>query len=202
MIRYWPAKGTAGLARSRVRGNSRSPAPPASSTPSVSLMIHLPQIQHATSHTTISERVCVAINSRELVLRGFPGSQPSMRLSCEPPLRKSFHVWNESRVYHAEVSSCVDIRGEVLGSSRRSGKRHGPAVEAGHGGRAAFYTPAEGLAAESPGESRPDPASSKPVDSPSGRLMRRDFRKVRSLRVKAPSESSLDDSEASDSVST
>src|SRR6266702_3738145 len=38
MMRYWPAKGTAGLARLRVRGKSRSPAPPASSTLSVSLM--------------------------------------------------------------------------------------------------------------------------------------------------------------------
>src|SRR5271170_1799526 len=38
MMRYWPANGTAGLARSRVRGKSRSPAPPASKTPSVSLI--------------------------------------------------------------------------------------------------------------------------------------------------------------------
>src|ERR1700742_1550431 len=38
MMRYWPAKGTAGLARSRVRGKSLSPAPPASKTPSVSLI--------------------------------------------------------------------------------------------------------------------------------------------------------------------
>ena len=33
MIRYLPPKGTAGLARSRVRGNSRVPLPPASTTP-------------------------------------------------------------------------------------------------------------------------------------------------------------------------
>src|ERR1700685_3874121 len=38
MMRYMPANGTAGLARSRVRGKSRSPAPPASSTPSVSFI--------------------------------------------------------------------------------------------------------------------------------------------------------------------
>src|ERR1035438_4182092 len=38
MMRYCPPKGTAGLARSRVRGKSRSPAPPASNTPSVSLI--------------------------------------------------------------------------------------------------------------------------------------------------------------------
>src|ERR1700722_1670121 len=43
MMRYWPAKGTAGFARSRVRGKSRSPAPPASKTPNVSLIIRLPQ---------------------------------------------------------------------------------------------------------------------------------------------------------------
>src|SRR5579864_8383085 len=34
MMRYTPPKGTAGLARSRVNGQSRSPWPPASSTPS------------------------------------------------------------------------------------------------------------------------------------------------------------------------
>src|ERR1700733_4807103 len=38
MMRYCPAKGTAGFARSRVRGKRRSPAPPASNTPSVSLI--------------------------------------------------------------------------------------------------------------------------------------------------------------------
>src|SRR5580765_1666431 len=38
IMRYWPANGTAGLARSRVRGKSLSPAPPASRTPSVSLI--------------------------------------------------------------------------------------------------------------------------------------------------------------------
>jgi hypothetical protein len=43
MMRYWPAKGTAGLARSRVRGNSLSPAPPASKTPSVSLITRTPR---------------------------------------------------------------------------------------------------------------------------------------------------------------
>src|ERR1700722_15761184 len=47
MMRYWPAKGTAGLARSRVRGKSRSPAPPASRTPSVSLIVQLPQAIHS-----------------------------------------------------------------------------------------------------------------------------------------------------------
>src|ERR1700758_3197221 len=41
MMRDWPAKGTAGLARSRVKGNNLSPAPPASNTPSVSLMYSL-----------------------------------------------------------------------------------------------------------------------------------------------------------------
>src|SRR5260370_33133522 len=45
MMRYWPAKGTAGFARSRVRGKSRSPAPPARRTPSVSLIIRQPQYQ-------------------------------------------------------------------------------------------------------------------------------------------------------------
>src|ERR1700678_2464061 len=39
MMRYWPANGTAGLARSRVSGKSRSPAPPASNTPRVSLIV-------------------------------------------------------------------------------------------------------------------------------------------------------------------
>src|SRR6476620_10086333 len=43
MMRYWPAKGTAGLARSRVSGKRRSPAPPASRTPSVSLIFLFPQ---------------------------------------------------------------------------------------------------------------------------------------------------------------
>src|SRR5580698_7566861 len=38
MMRYCPPKGTAGFARSRVSGNSRSPAPPARSTPRVSLI--------------------------------------------------------------------------------------------------------------------------------------------------------------------
>src|ERR1035438_8883953 len=38
MSRESPPKGTAGLARSRVSGKSLSPAPPASSTPSVSFM--------------------------------------------------------------------------------------------------------------------------------------------------------------------
>src|SRR5580692_5133972 len=42
IMRYWPPKGTAGFARSRVRGKSLSPAPPASSTPSVSLISKLP----------------------------------------------------------------------------------------------------------------------------------------------------------------
>src|ERR1700734_1108572 len=40
IMRYWAGKGTAGLARSRVRGKRRSPAPPASKTPSVSLIGH------------------------------------------------------------------------------------------------------------------------------------------------------------------
>src|SRR5579859_4431541 len=39
MMRYVPAKGTAGLARSRVRGKRRSPAPPARRTPSVSFIV-------------------------------------------------------------------------------------------------------------------------------------------------------------------
>src|SRR5947209_17543967 len=38
MMRYTPPKVTAGLARSRVSGYRRSPAPPANSTPSVSFM--------------------------------------------------------------------------------------------------------------------------------------------------------------------
>src|ERR1700693_3615573 len=38
MMRYIPPKVTAGLARSRVRGYRRSPAPPASRTPRVSFM--------------------------------------------------------------------------------------------------------------------------------------------------------------------
>src|SRR5580700_1060269 len=38
-----PPKVTAGLARSRVRGYRRSPAPPASKTPSVSLMLVIPE---------------------------------------------------------------------------------------------------------------------------------------------------------------
>src|ERR1039458_462918 len=45
MIRYSPPKGTAGLARSRVRGKSRSPAPPASKTPSVSLIAVQPNFR-------------------------------------------------------------------------------------------------------------------------------------------------------------
>ncbi len=44
IIRYVPAKGTAGLARSRVRGKRRSPAPPARSTPSVSFIVMVSQI--------------------------------------------------------------------------------------------------------------------------------------------------------------
>src|ERR1700683_647036 len=47
MMRYWPAKGTAGFARSRVKGKSRSPAPPASKTPSVSLIVQLPLAVHS-----------------------------------------------------------------------------------------------------------------------------------------------------------
>src|SRR6185437_6798769 len=47
MMRYCPAKGTAGFARSRVRGKSRSPAPPASKTPSVSLIVQIPQAIHS-----------------------------------------------------------------------------------------------------------------------------------------------------------
>src|SRR5580698_7695981 len=43
MMRYCPAKGTAGFARSRVRGKRRSPAPPASNTPRVSLIFFVSQ---------------------------------------------------------------------------------------------------------------------------------------------------------------
>src|ERR1700728_2190378 len=38
MMRYCPPNGTAGFARSRVSGKSRSPAPPAKSTPNVSFI--------------------------------------------------------------------------------------------------------------------------------------------------------------------
>src|SRR6202035_5723377 len=38
MMRYSPPNGTAGLARSRVKGHNRSPCPPASSTPMASFI--------------------------------------------------------------------------------------------------------------------------------------------------------------------
>src|SRR6185437_8876870 len=64
MMRYCPAKGTAGFARSRVRGKSRSPAPPASKTPSVSLIVQIPlaihsrltQISRAGTHESSTQR--------------------------------------------------------------------------------------------------------------------------------------------------
>src|SRR5271156_2174589 len=76
MMRYWPAKGTAGLARSRGRGKSRSPAPPASNTPSVSLIVQNPRNQNMTG---------------------------TSRCFLKDRMQKKAGGAGESRVYHAGV---------------------------------------------------------------------------------------------------
>src|SRR5690348_5159560 len=84
MMRYWPAKGTAGLARSRVRGKSLSPAPPASRTPSVSLMVRLPRNDSLETTFPSDAKNCVRVSrgetrvyhaGMEIVLTGIEGQE-------------------------------------------------------------------------------------------------------------------------------
>src|ERR1700733_8247195 len=98
MMRYWPAKGTAGLARSRVRGKSRSPAPPASRTPSVSLMVLLPRSQCS-----------LIITTRYSVLQSLQstGTDYANSPSATSLMHKTVDDSSESRVYHAMVTSCA-----------------------------------------------------------------------------------------------
>src|ERR1035437_10833115 len=134
MMRYWPAKGTAGLARSRVSGKSRSPAPPASSTPSVSLMILLP----------------LKPKCRPAYDESGAASQRSSRsvAQARPPVADVDRVgiWSESRVYHARITLCAlgggsrDWHGPLSGGRRsppawrHAGKREGKRLGAGRGG--------------------------------------------------------------------
>src|SRR5271165_6112381 len=79
MMRYMPPNVTAGLARSRVRGYRRSPAPPASRTPRVSFMDmnHPRETVDGSTGRNVAVALCAGTRSRlvEATQARFPRSR-------------------------------------------------------------------------------------------------------------------------------
>src|ERR1017187_1785727 len=192
MMRYWPANGTAGLARSRVRGKSRSPAPPASSTPSVSLII-------------LYLKFNLQFRLRQYragpwLPRGAPEAYRGFSLKANHKCVSHADVCNETSSMSGTnresttrgflFARCI-LREGWEGYCVEQATLPGVEARAEKQGRR-FYTSADGSSAGSEGES-----GSRSIASSSGSVMRRDLRKVRSFRVKAPSGSFWADSVAS-----
>src|SRR6202795_1544910 len=87
-IRYLPPKGTAGLARSRVRGKRRVPLPPAST---------MPHTRRCKDPRTATE------DSRSGIL--FSGNQPSQNSFCLHDVTRGDWILD----YRGWVISCVSV---------------------------------------------------------------------------------------------